>query len=268
MEIFSIWIILSWFGIFSDKCFLLVWIGKRGWVVGGALFENLQSHRWNIRRPKFSLCHEIWWTLNPTFKWEKISHQDTIYPQLMSLRRKLWSNAIAESDLNLTHTYLRISWNNHLMKTQLQFVENKEYFVLSLSWNMCFLEFLWTGNGIRSQGWDGIWSWGNLFWYYLTTIKKLYCSVRFIWGAWGWGWGSGLCRNALHTSHTWTQAMVITLSIQRPARTCGQLCNQGIVLHRIYMAVWESSQKRHFTMQYLWVSHIHLPKHNWLGQGA
>ena len=55
------------------------------------------------------------------FKWEKILHQDTIYPQLMSLRRKLWSNAIAESDLNLTHTYLRISWNNHLMKTQLQF---------------------------------------------------------------------------------------------------------------------------------------------------
>ena len=172
MEIFPIWIILSWFGIFSDKCFLLVWVGKRGWVVGGALFENLQSHRWNIRRPKFSLCHEIWWTLNPTFKWEKILHQDTIYPQLMSLRRKLWSNAIAESDLNLTHTYLRISWNNHLMKTQLQFVENKKYFVLSLSWNMCFLEFLWTGNGIRSQGWDGIWSWGNLFWYYLTTIKN------------------------------------------------------------------------------------------------
>ena len=31
------------------------------------------------------------------FKWEKILHQDTIYPQLMSLRRKLWSNAIAES---------------------------------------------------------------------------------------------------------------------------------------------------------------------------
>ena len=59
------------------------------------------------------------------FKWEKILHQDTIYPQLMSLRRKLWSNTIAESDLNLTHTYLRISWNNHLMKTQLQFVENK-----------------------------------------------------------------------------------------------------------------------------------------------
>ena len=79
-----------WFGIFSDKCFLLVWIGKRGWVLGGAMFENLQSHRWNIRRPKFSLCHEIWWTLNPTFKWEKILHQDTIYPQLMSWRRKLW----------------------------------------------------------------------------------------------------------------------------------------------------------------------------------
>ena len=97
MEIFSIWFILSWFGIFSDKCFLLVWIGKGGWVVGGAMFENLQSHRWNIRRPKFSLCHEIWWTLNPTFKWEKILHQDTIYPQLMSLRRKLWSSAIAES---------------------------------------------------------------------------------------------------------------------------------------------------------------------------
>ena len=90
---------LVWY-TFSDKCFLLVWIGKRGWVVGGAMLENLQSHRWNIRRPKFSLCHEIWWTLSPTFKWEKILHQDTIYPQLMSLRRKLWSNPdaiIAES---------------------------------------------------------------------------------------------------------------------------------------------------------------------------
>ena len=126
----TIYPISVWY-IFSDKCFLLVWIGKRGWGLGGAMFENLQSHRWNIRRPKFSLCHEIWWTLNPTFKWEKILHQDTIYPQLMSLRRKLWSNAIAESDLNLTHTYLRISWNNHLMKTQLQFVENKKAFVLS-----------------------------------------------------------------------------------------------------------------------------------------
>ena len=132
-----IYSILVWC-IFSDKCFLLVWIGKRGWGLGGAMFENLQSHRWNIRRPKFSLCHEIWWTLNPTFKWEKILHQDTIYPQLMSLRRKLWSNAIAESDLNLTHTYLRISWNNHLMKTQLQFVEKKKVFCAQLKLKYVF----------------------------------------------------------------------------------------------------------------------------------
>ena len=36
-------------------------------------------------------------------------HQDTIYPQLMSLRRKLWQSPdpiIAESDLNVTHTYM------------------------------------------------------------------------------------------------------------------------------------------------------------------
>ena len=109
---------------------------------------------------------------------------------------------------------------------------------------------------------------GQSFWVFSDYYKKLFCFVPFIWGAWGWGWGSSLCRNASHTSHTWTQAMVITLSIQRPARTCGQLCNQGIVLQRIYMAVWESSQKRHFTMQYLWVPQIHLPKHNWLGRGA
>ena len=90
--------------VWKNIWFTAVWIGKwQGRLSGGWSVWATAKSPWKYqeRPPNIFVCHEIWWTSNPPFWWEKfwcpkILHQDLIYQKLMRFQYQpnqgIWQN--------------------------------------------------------------------------------------------------------------------------------------------------------------------------------